>query len=102
MKLIKATAIALGMAISCSALAATNEQITLCDGIGDLAFTLMDARQQELDKMVFLNHPATTAMSAALIERAWQEPLVPDYQRATRSKEFSKEIRQNCLRSISI
>lgn len=88
--------------IASSAHAATNEQITLCDGISDLAFTLMDARQQELDKNVFLNHPSTTAISAALIERTWQEPLVPDHERASRSKSYSKEIRQNCLRSISI
>lgn len=81
---------------------ATAEQIEYCDAIGGVAFTLMDARQQGLDKEMFLNHPSTNAMSAAIIERAWQEPFVEPVDIPQRAKSFEKEIKQNCLRSISI
>lgn len=81
---------------------ATDDQIEYCDAIGGLAFTLMNAHQQGLDKEMFLNHPATTAMSAALIERAWQEPFVEAGEIENRSLDFQNEIKQKCLVSISI
>lgn len=100
-KIIGLSILALTLSVQ-PALAATKQELAMCESIGDLAFVLMDARQQGLDKYAFLNHPDSTPVSMALTERAWDEAIVDDVYRAQTAKAFENKMVANCLQSLSI
>lgn len=103
MKLKLALAVALASVINMNvAQASSKEQIALCDAIHEVAFNIMNGRQNLMKKENFVNHPSTTPEIVPMINRAYVEPEVPVHEIAYVVRDFAKAERDRCMAKIAI
>lgn len=103
MKFKLAFAVALASIVNINiANAASKEEIIVCDAKHELAFDIMNGRQNLVKKEVFLNDPSTTPDAAAIIYRAYAKPEVPVHEIAYEVRDFAKEERDRCMKKLAI
>lgn len=100
---LKACSLALAVAImSTFAHGATKEELAVCDSKYDVAFTVMNGRQNLVKKEAFLNVPETTKWAAGMIQRAYSMEEVPVSEIAYAVRDFADSEKNRCLTELAI
>lgn len=74
----------------------------VCAKVGEVAFVIMNGRQNLVKKDLFMNHESTTKDVAKIVERAYNEPEVEVHEIAFAVRDFAKAEEERCLSKLSI
>lgn len=101
---IKAMVAAIVFSLSVSAYASKQDEAgkNVCEKMGEVAFVVMNGRQNLVKKEIFLNHQSTTKDVAKIIERAYNEPEVEVHEIAFAVRDFAKAEENRCLSKSAI